>query len=264
MTEPSVPAQHKHFAVFASTREQGLSILGAILVLLGFLVNDGIRERTKEMSSSLAAAKAALPIQQRIIGIQEDTAAIRKTLIGQPQLRPADLTRMKQDHVGRVLLRIEAAGNTTNDFYEKDVARFESIREGLIDLPTRPEAKKRMEDLEQLLRRTQQLQDETMNALALGFADVNSLGPKDAEMLTDEQKKQELAATAFWNYANSAMRFKSDVQRFSDSVLNEITQLNKEEQRKMRWANFASYLLFFIGWALGPLGKALNIPGLQS
>jgi hypothetical protein len=55
------------------------------------------------------------------------------------------------------------------------------------------------------------------------------------------------------------MQFKDDLERFSDAVLEELTFLTHKEQTKLVWANYVSYVLFFIGWAVGPLGKALNL-----
>jgi len=137
-------------------------------------------------------------------------------------------------------------------------------REKVIDLPEKPVAlTEQMTRLNRLLSEKEELEKDVVNALGEAFAAVNPLSYQTIPVEVSQQK-QKTAHDAVSRYRDTVIKFNYQVKKFSDNVLDEISLLTKREERKLSWANYASYALFLVGWALGPLGKALKLPAIES
>jgi hypothetical protein len=53
MSEPSVPASSPGFRAYVEKHDILFTLLGGLIILVGFFVKDGIRERSKEEASAI-------------------------------------------------------------------------------------------------------------------------------------------------------------------------------------------------------------------
>jgi hypothetical protein len=53
MSEPSVPASSPGFRAYVEKHDILFTLLGGLIVLVGFFVKEGIRERSKEEASAI-------------------------------------------------------------------------------------------------------------------------------------------------------------------------------------------------------------------
>lgn len=70
---------------------QWLTLIGALIVFLTFLVNDVLRERLKEMASSIAYAQDVLSIRTDIQRLRDWTRSNQELLINQIRFELAGL-----------------------------------------------------------------------------------------------------------------------------------------------------------------------------
>jgi len=287
MTESAITVEEKPSTSISGRNEHLVSVLGALIVLLGFVLNNGVRERTKDLSSALASAKSTIPLQERLISIQGDTQVTRKLLITQQRVVPDvkavtpriqfgfERDQIERDQFERDQIEkdriYEALGRIHYDVTNSDISaattnsKFRLIQDEMKYIRDKDDLLKgRVSMIMHISDDLTAHRGKANDALNAALKIPPYKNRENPEGISAVQKQADIALVESNNYSAGLGSFDDQVEQFSGQVQHEIYSKADREEATLRWLNYASYLLFFLGWALGPLAKARNRPALAT
>jgi hypothetical protein len=227
VNEPSPPS-------FFEKHGRLLTILGALIVFVTFLVKEGKRDELKELVQSLDAAQSLFEIRQENHDISRDVAELLGRIPGPVKLeRKFPAVEEIEEMIGRHSFHYTSSLSNLRELLAKfpnpaDLAALNSLQERADSLDAnRKDAMTAIEDAKPipggLLR----------NALVLMAVPI-ALG----EHLLSQDEQLE-----------------SDITAFTKGALKHADEFKAKQERIYKSYTWLSYLLYFVGWTLGLIGK---------
>jgi hypothetical protein len=231
------------------------TVIGALIVFLGFYVKEGVQERTKDLSSSLTRETAAYEMNQRL---QEIKDAL-KTL--QP---PNYIPEFMHDSKGDFLIG-------SRDIVERDKVHIQEV----VDVKNRISSladlnltmlKRLPQPSEEIIRETSEvnasvgtMQLELSHLITSFFEMYRASYHSDMKTFKGQSSKfdQQLAKVKHASYSADGV-----VATFGTRISEEIKLQTEKTESNLRITNLLSYALFFVGWSFGLAGKLFKLPAL--
>ncbi len=234
---------------FVQSHDKAFVLLGAGLVLLGFIAKENLGEQSKELATNLKGQQSAYDLDQHFGSVSQQLQNLDVQLI---HLRDPD----PQERLHSVA---ESYQVTPGRFHD-ELADFNRAAQRFDSLPYRPD--KMVQD-ETYLRNlakgdvAAREQDLWHAAHELQEAENNS---SDVATIQRIRKKRN---DAWSNFNLSYAAFSVFSSRFKDQVLEEAKRQIEEQEWKVKTAGTMSSWAFYIGWAMGLAGKFLKVPDLS-
>jgi hypothetical protein len=233
------------------------------------VLNDGVRERTKDLSSTLAAAKSNIPLQERLISIQADTAETREFLVSQQRVAQDAKTpviqltdSIQRDQLAQVLRQIHYDVSNSDVSFGSSNSKFQLLLDEIKHVPDDENLLKgRVSMINHIIDDMKAHRNNAQVALSVADNTPSYVSIENPDGISAVRKQAVIALSESAQYSTGFGGLDEQVELFSVQVQRAILLMADREETRLRWLNYASYLLFFLGWAIGPLAKTLNIPG---
>jgi hypothetical protein len=242
--------QRKGFRAFVERHDALFTTAGALIVFVGFFMKEGVQERTKELSSSIATAHRFYTIHDSLNSIAESEFNIANTLRdishATSSTQPSDV--FAQDSSLVSMAPIYAA--------KLDLERHQFLvtAELLDSLPAKPFS---LEDQRQELSEAL-ISDKDVEGLKEAMSSYYASNIAGNKELFDEKKQQVRSLTV--HAVKVVLATSSKLKSFTKDVSDEAVRQKEEQERKLQSATYVTYGLFTLGWGLGFIGKILKLP----
>jgi hypothetical protein len=221
------------------------TVLGALIVFIGFFVREKLRDKSRELSQALLTAENNQTIRKDLINIDLtlDMIAGQPMIGSAPAGRAPTLDEREDAAMHLMILQSE-------DFKSLN-ARFQ-IDEDLTEAVVKAGADRSVKD--ELLRKAEALKAASQK-LWPRFVDIKR--PNSATELNKSMKERDQAE-------DSITKFADQVLDFENRIAEELKRKKEQYDSWQDAAEYGVYGLFGIGWALGLIGKLLKVPALAS
>jgi hypothetical protein len=258
MTEPvtpassAAPAPRKGFRAFVKKHDALFTVLGAGIVFLSFYVKEGVRDRSKEMASSINTARTMFAVRSAIGDIASSLHSERSIV---------ELTKSRLENPGPVSMKllfdyVQVSINSLSTERSEHWDTYRIASDLLNSLPVKSqELAVTNSELEKTLNEKKPM--ETANALGKSLAELEA--SKDLDDLDKELSLFHIMSV-IPSIDMDGEGFK--ISNFGQRVLEEAKKQNDKQERTLKWTTYATYATFTLGWILGLIGKLFKLPAL--
>jgi hypothetical protein len=233
-------------AYLRAHRKDILVVFGALIVFIGFVVKDAVRDRLRDSVDSLEKAEMDYVNEGQHLAISSalDSAEHNKEADDLPKTSPA--VRNRNDPVFRFDVRTA----------KEDLGLLDSelnLTENLINVLKPSELLDYKDSFD-----PGDLDDFRKQAKELRERWVNIRKSVDFENMAID-KADDMASSLLVDLDELA----GEVQNYSSDLLEEAQKIEAKRVRKYEIATYSSYGLFVVGWILALIGKlsGVDIPG---
>jgi hypothetical protein len=216
---------------FTRKHDRLLSVIGAIIIFITFLVREAIRDDLKELVNSIDAAEGVFMIRSDSRDVAEEIEYVRAYLTDR--------------RIGLLVQRSPRA------YYRGLIAELDSSLHLLAKVPHGGEFNTEAKDL---LAKSDKVGDEMLYPLPPLPDNPPTPAQKAAETVIVE------AETKSWR---EAVLLDRQVRDFSTRVLTLARQVEATEEDHYRLSKWASFILFAIGSGLALIGKIVGVKNLK-
>jgi hypothetical protein len=226
---------HGKFRAFLKKRAHLLTFVGALIVFFTFVTKEGIVEHWKDTVSAVDTAEyrfrtssISMEILGHVFGNANTLERIENKVNGQGDLNHA---RLEEEHIN--------LGRN----YEQLMLASDLLKK----LPANSQDSDR---LSQLLAESNQFND-AINAAAERLEGAGA-GPPDPVRTTTEIMPLTLRG----------MAFEKSAADFVHAVRERAVEERDKDERYLKYATWASYVLYTLGWGLGLFAKLYGVEGV--
>jgi hypothetical protein len=208
---------------------KALTILGALIVFVTFIVKDGIADHLKEVTDALHSAENTFVVRSSENELAERVNAIDETV--------AELYAMQKAGDDQSMLHVTnlvITKHTMDRSHRNESEELDSLSTVIEILPQGPQ------------RNSQEKQ--FADDIAQQGAELAQL---DAAPVTDESW---IKLNAF-DLEFRLFKEQVNLTKFADLILAQARQARKFEEKRLRVATYASYGLYMLGWGLALSGR---------
>lgn len=254
------------FKRFVKAHERWLTFAGAFIIVMTFIIKEGLHERWKAHAEALDTAEYMYSLSTlmastdvKVIEIQRELRSVGYRVFN-PKLKPtdgldrlmsygdADLTRLSSSLANSMILvrqLPELRGLETECLtYEQAIDDAGKERDFYVNTPRW--------DLDQMLKTRSE-----WHYTSKGPVDSHNLFKPPANYL---EKTPPLFLALNRNDESFAL-LRDDVHHFAKRVLDQATAIREKEEYRSRITWWLSTALFAIGWGFGLLGKIYGVGG---
>jgi hypothetical protein len=203
---------------FLRTHHRWITLLGAAIVFAMFVVKDGYRESVKEMSLSIAQAENGYTTSSALDKIQANLASLHRLVL---------LGRNK-----------EGAGDNINNDIEQTTYIQDTCYEIWVEVGS----------LQAILEHTPNNNSDWDNSL-------RSIYNKCVDEQNRLLKLQEEHTRTDNDEVDRVWRLGEEIEKLKSQILSSAEIARQQEEKKVRLATMASYVLYPLGWLVGLLGR---------
>lgn len=229
---------------FATRHEMALTILGAFIVFLGFVIKEGYQEQNRELASAVGAASNIFAIRNELQQVDLQLRALRanekdygeiSSLSGHKAPRIEDVEGLIVLE-SRALVIHEAAFKSAEDLYQK----LPDKSKDLVDVER--SASEAIRKLDAANKQHRDFLERIRKEAGKGKPD-----PKALYLLDGLVRFVDIGAAG-------------DVNLFGEFTLSHAEFVHTVAELNAAFATKGSYVLFALGWGLGLMGKLLKVP----
>jgi hypothetical protein len=214
-------------------RKGMLTIVGAGIVLLGFVFRDGALEKAKEARSTQTSAKSVLVEASELVNMNGQNSVLSAEIIESQNLPVFEtqfrLLPVKRQQLAELMFLLAAMLDRTENL--QDTNERKQI-EGLRD---------RGKDLERIYKTILIATDGQLNAV-----------PKDKSELEQLTETMGHFETAWTSFSSDCKRDMRDVVRKAED------EQKSAETRVVRWTR-ANYVVWGLGWLIALISKLVGV-----
>ena len=211
-----------------SRRAHLLTILGGLIVFITFVTKEGVVEHWKDTVSAVDLA------EYRFRANSSSTALLRHVLGNANTLERIE--DKINEHTDQSHVRLEEEHINAGANYDQLMLASELLKK----LPVNPDDDSRVREL--LAEGTQM--NDAINAVARRLEGTGH-GPPDVVELASEMMPLTLAG----------MTFEAHVVAFVKAIRVKAAEEKEKDEQRLRYATWASYCLYTLGWGLGITAK---------
>jgi hypothetical protein len=244
--------QRKGFRAFVERHDALFTTAGALIVFVGFFMKEGVQEKTKELSSSIATAHRFYTLHDSLNSIAESEFNIANTL---RDVNHATSSNPSEDIFAREnsLVSMAPAYSAKLDLERH---QFLVTAELLDSLPEKPfSLEDRRQELSDAL-----ISDKDVVGLKEAMSSFYASSVSGDKELLEKKKLQVSSLTV--HAVKIVLATSSKLKAFTKDVDDEALRQKEEQERKLKSATYVTYGLFALGWCLGLVGKLLKLPAL--
>lgn len=230
-------------SLFVKHHSRALSIIGALIVFITFVVKDAVRDHVKEIVDSLQSAEG-------VFLIRADTASVAYAMSGISERVDQiwDATPDRAEYIKtNDSSRIEAFSDLQK--YSQGIellkVNLDRVSRLVHSVPKSKGSDVRTNELETFVNRFRKVnQDEKI---------------LDTKLQSDPAIGFEEAAEEFSTLGNDYEDLGIDLDDFSERILKEFEEVKESEERFYNVCTWVSYFLYAIGWGMTFAGKLFNV-----
>jgi hypothetical protein len=279
MADMGSPKGSKGFRAMVEKHDQLFTVLGALIVFIGFFAKEVERENTKELLSSIKQAESSFAEQDKLTSLRvalESLASNEQYLVSMSQTEnfsrmygsdksPEGLQnlsyRTREDGSRQSMVRSVASTgfSLTIELGDRLFTALPYPATQLTQL--RKDTGTLLDQLEGSRRKLDQMAEQQMNMTDHlleqngGHLIVPAQSPSDMRTLLD-------ATYAQLDYDRNIAKMQTTIRSWKEALLKEAEAQSKKQERRLTIVTWITYALFFVGWSLGLIGKLLRLPAL--
>jgi hypothetical protein len=231
-------AKEPRLKTILTKHHRTLTLLGALIVFITFVVKDGLRERLKDLVSSIESA-------QNVFAIRNDTA-ITSTWLQRLQEQVdwvAEKIKLRgTSYAGDVVEQTHSSLEITNEVHESLAVSLGNISSLMEKVPGQRDNEARYEDLNKELTNLREQHDVLAQLFVRQPMDIVW---KIAPLLNDTQKASD------------------ETRALAKDVLATASEARKKREKMMNFVTWLSYVLYTLGWGLGFAGRLYGVNDLS-
>jgi ABC-type Na+ efflux pump permease subunit len=237
----------KRIKRFLRKRDRLLTVIGAIIVFVMFMVREGAREHLKEVADTVAAAESSYALSETIESAVDADVNL--------EFKEAAKAVIQETNNPAVLFNRRAA-------YARIMAKT---------LPLAPRylirlqySLKELADVADVLKDADGLKShvrEESRLLKVLEDDYDKLPRMTVEEMHDSKNEEKAteAIQGFITMSGTFMTFTLNLDPLHHDVLAEAERQKQQAETWFKWCTWGSYVLYSIGWALGLVGKIFGV-----
>jgi hypothetical protein len=250
---------HQKLKTFLHRHNQLLTVIGALIVFVTYVVNDVHRERLKEMASSIAGAQSFLAIRADLRLIKEDVEFLKQSESARNAPKIETAKTQAESYVTEMMMlkfrpldAILANANVSLDRASQLVRAMPQDGELDAQLQSLKAEGKALSQKHNatltnaMLRYRGHFRVEHGTRIPDPLPPLNELKELDRQL--DEYQKPIIA------WANKSLEFASD-------VVTKAEQTREQAERNYKIYTRAGYFLYTLGWSLALVGKLGGVEG---
>jgi hypothetical protein len=221
-------------------------------VFLSFYVKEGVRDRSKELASSINTARTMFAVRSAIGDVASSLHSERSIV---------ELTKSRLENPGPVSMKllfddVQVSINGLSTERSEHWGMYRIASDLLNSLPVKSQELVVMDsELEKTLNERKPM--ETANALGKRLSELEA--SKDSDDLDKELALFQIIS----DFPTTDMEEEgSKISIFGQQVLEEAKKQNDKQERTLKWTTYATYATFTLGWILGLIGKLFKLPAL--
>jgi hypothetical protein len=243
---------------FVERHDALFTVLGALIVFIGFFVKEGYQEKTRELAAKLNEASFSSAVLLRLQSLSDAFVLASPEHIKQFGALPASIDKRAAPYLGGISKQMDAITDRLaidRNIYDGTLSLYEAL---YTNSTTLEEDRKHLAgEYNGVLRNT----DTSENRLqALSELILQHLPQANGPLEPEVRKQIKSYSEELDKTAEGASEMEGDLYIFHDNVLETARDAAKVQEKHAKWSARLTYLLFVIGWAMGLAGKVLKLP----
>jgi hypothetical protein len=248
----AAPPPKKGFIPFVRQHDHLITVVGALIVFLGFFVREVYRDRSKELSSEIRETQMTFATFQNFTTVMNDLDHIADALDHGTPEHPRVMDSAQEILRAKLMAAEDrvVSCRTQLDFASGVVGDFATDVQSVDD-----EEKSATENVKAL--------DYADGVIKKVGSDIPEIGKAPPADTTAYRKQLQEDSVLLDKIQGDASRVAGVVSSFQEKAVAEVERQRLDAVNRVKRANAVSIFLFAVGWSLGLVGKIAKLPSFD-